>query len=58
MKKLIILFILLTTVINCSFFDSEEWAEGDRRREELGVKCYRDYYGYFYCRDRDGNPYP
>ena len=58
MKKLIILLILLTTVINCGFFDSEEWAKGEEIRKERGVKCYRDYYGYFYCEDRDGNPYP
>ena len=58
MKKIIILLILLTTVINCGFFDAEEWDEVERRREERGVKCYRNHNGYFYCRDRDGNPYP
>ena len=58
MKKLIMLLILSTTIINCEFFDGEAWDEVERRREERGVKCYRDYYGYFYCEDRDGNPYP
>ena len=51
MKKLIILIILLTTIINCGFFDAEEWAEYKKEREERGRKCYRDYKGYFYCED-------
>ena len=58
MKKLIILLILLTTVISCELFDAKTWDEAEERRKERGVKCYRNHNVYFYCRDRDGNPYP
>ena len=57
MKKLIILFILLTTTISCELFDGEEWARYRKDREERGVKCYRRYDGYFYCEDKYGNRY-
>ena len=57
MKKLIILIILLITAINCGFFDSEEWAETMENRKEREHKCYRDYKGYFYCKDKYGNYY-
>ena len=51
MKKLIILIILLTTIINCGFFDAEEWAEYKEERERRGHKCYQDYYGSYHCKD-------
>ena len=58
MRKIIMLIILMMTVIGCELFDAKTWEEADKRREERGVRCYRDYKGYFYCKDRDGNPYP
>ena len=58
MKKILIIMILLLTTIGCELFDAAYWDEVDREREERGVKCYRRYNGTFYCRDRDGNPYP
>ena len=47
--------ILLLTTVSCELFDGEEWARYRERREERGAKCYRDYYGYFYCKDKYGN---
>ena len=54
MKKLLILFILLTTVMSCELFDAKTWDEADERWEEKGMKCYRRN-GYFYCKDKYGN---
>ena len=54
MKKLIILVLLAMTTVSCSLFDPEEWNEARERREERGVKCYRQY-GNVHCEDRDGN---
>ena len=53
MKKIkIILIILLTTAINCGFFDSEEWARYKEDRERRGHRCYENYYGNVICEDR------
>ena len=58
MKKLILLLILMLTTIGCSLlFDPELVEEVEREDRERGRECYRDYKGYFYCEDRDGNRY-
>ena len=58
MKKILVIVILLLTVIGCELFDAKYGDEVKRRREELGVECYRRYDGYFYCEDKYGNRYP
>ena len=57
MKKIMLIVILMMISIRCSLFDGELWNEASKQREERGEKCYRDYKGYFYCEDRDGNRY-
>ncbi|ERL25581.1 hypothetical protein HMPREF9108_01860 [Leptotrichia sp. oral taxon 225 str. F0581] len=55
MKKIIMLVILAMTVVGCELFDSERWARIHREDAERGVKCYKEYNGYVYCKDREGN---
>ena len=58
MKKIILLIILILIITTgCSLIFGDLWEEAKREREEKGEKCYRDYKGYFYCEDRDGNRY-
>ena len=55
MKKILVIITLLLTTIGCELFDGDEWAKYKERRKERGVECYRDYKGYFYCKDKYGN---
>ena len=50
MKKIIMLVILAMTTFSCSLLD-----EVNREDAERGVKCYKEYNGYVYCKDREGN---
>ena len=58
MKKTIAILVLtILTTVSCELFDGEAWERIEREKKEKGVNCYRDYSGYFYCEDRDGNPW-
>ena len=58
MKKTIAILVLtILTTVSCELFDGERWERIEREKKEKGVNCYRDYSGYFYCEDRDGNPW-
>lgn len=49
------LAILVMTVVGCELFDSERWARIKREDAERGVRCYRNRYGNFFCKDKYGN---
>ena len=49
MKKIIILFILITIVTGCIFFDQELRDEVHRENKERGRVCEEDYKGYYHC---------
>ena len=57
MKKTIAILVLTILTVSCELFDGERWERIEREKKEKGVNCYRDYSGYFYCEDRDGNPW-
>ena len=57
MKKIVAVLVLTILTVSCELFDGERWERIEREKKEKGVNCYRDYSGYFYCKDRDGNPW-
>ena len=44
------------TVVGCELFSPTEWSEYNKRRDERGVGCYRQY-GNVHCEDKEGNRY-
>lgn len=56
MKKIIMPVILAMTVVGCELFSPTEWSEYNKRRDERGVECYRQY-GNVHCEDKEGNRY-
>ena len=57
MKEILVIIILLLITISCELFDAAKWDEYDEWKKERGISCYRDYKGYYYCKDKDGNRY-
>lgn len=57
MKKIIMLTILAMTIVGCELLSPTEWSEYNKRREERGVRCYKQY-GNVYCEDKYGNRVP
>ena len=54
MKKIFLIVILAIITVSCELFSPKEWAAYNKRREERGVGCYRQY-GNVHCEDKDGN---
>ena len=57
LKKSLLMFILIMSVVGCELLSPKEWSEYHERKAERGVKCYERADGVVYCEDRYGNRY-
>ena len=53
-KKILLLVILAAAMVGCTAEDIAIWKDSDRRAAERGVRCFQDFSGYYYCKDRYG----